>query len=226
MFKFLLGLQGGCYYHRCSLIETAAIKDELNLETFKLQSHWNKWSSDSGNERTGFRHCQYWYRGQVKVPKPKPSPFVELLPKPASNCPCPALLVSILHCSPSTHFFFLHVSFLLLEFNYTLPFGRTSAQFPKPLSLAGQENKMSGCPWDTTHIVLCCAQPAWAAPCETQPEMASPARSPDFWNVLLLASLLIFCLVTNLTLTERSKLLLLKSNILLLATDGSGVWTR
>lgn len=215
MFKFLLGLQGGCYYHRCSLIETAAIKDELNLETFKLQSHWNKWSSDSGNERTGFKHCQYWYCGQVKVPKPKPSLLVELLPNPASNCPCPALLVSILHCSPSSHFFFLHVSFL---FNYTHPFGRTTAQFPKPLSLAGQENKTSGCHWDTTHIVLCCAQ--------TQPGMASPALSPDFWNVLLLASLLIFCLVTNLILTERSKLLLLKSNILLLATDGSGVWTR
>lgn len=76
---------------------------------------------------------------------------------PAPNCFCPDLLVSTLHCSPSSHFFPLHVSFLLLEFNDTLPFCRTAAMtwFLKPLSLAGQENKTSGCHWDTAPHLPC-----------------------------------------------------------------------
>lgn len=61
---------------------------------------------------------------------------------------------------------------------------------------------------------------------EVQGEMVSLAVSSEFWNVLLLGFLFIFCLVTNLIVTERSKPLLLKSNILLLATARIRVWTR
>lgn len=61
---------------------------------------------------------------------------------------------------------------------------------------------------------------------EVQGEMVSLAVSSEFWNVLLLGFLFIFCLVTNLILTERSKPLLLKSNIVLLATARIRVWTR
>lgn len=145
-----------------------------------------------GNERTGFRHCQYWYCGQVHVPKPKPSLLVELLPMPASPYPCPDLLVSTLHCSPSSHFFSLHVSFLLLEFNSTLSLCRTSAQFLKALSVAGEPKQRChlGHP---THLPCAVPSQPGATPCETRPGMASPALPPEFWNALLLGSFGMFC---------------------------------
>lgn len=135
---------------------------------------------------------------------------------------------------------FIHVAFCKRKT------GHSGHSAPKQSYLAGQENKANRCQWYTTLCSvfapvlpvgwhLCCG---WSArhlflvqhwPCAgfaAQEEMVSLAVSSEFWNTPLLGFLFIFCLVTNLILTERSKPWPLKSNIVLLATAGIRVWTR